>query len=101
GQTAGQLVAKVPIKRVLGGRDTLGPGAWMSWLRAEDAETGLRFGLEMRRGRVTVCGATEIDPERRSPIGPDTRMRRLARRVPGARHLARLARAGKHRYLRD
>ncbi|MFI6598941.1 glycosyltransferase family 2 protein [Nonomuraea sp. NPDC050536] len=101
GKVAGQLVAKVPVKRLMPGRDALGPGAWMSWLRAEDTETGLRFGLEMRHGRVAVCPTTEIDPERQSPYGPDTVLRRLARRVPGAMHLVRLARAGSHRYLRD
>ncbi|WP_214325821.1 glycosyltransferase family 2 protein [Nonomuraea sediminis] len=101
GRMAGQLVAKVPVKRLAPGRDALGPGAWMSWLRDEDGETGLRFGLEMRHGRVAVCASTEIDPERQSPYGHDSALVRLARRVPGARHLARLARAGKHRYLRD
>ncbi|MBB5080858.1 glycosyltransferase family 2 protein [Nonomuraea endophytica] len=101
GRIAGQLVAKVPVKRLLPGRDRLGPGAWMSSLRAEDDEVGLRFGLEMRGSRVEVCASTELDPARRSPMGRDTMLRRLGRRVPGARHLVRLARAGKHRYLKD
>ncbi|MFI6296157.1 glycosyltransferase family 2 protein [Nonomuraea sp. NPDC050790] len=101
GRIAGQLVAKVPVKRLLPGRDRLGPGAWSSSLRAEDDEVGLRFGLEMRGSRVEVCASTEVDPARRSPMGRDTMLRRLGRRVPGARHLVRLARAGKHRYLRD
>jgi hypothetical protein len=101
GKLAGQLVAKVPVKRVLPGRDRLGPGAWTASLRGEDDEVGLRFGLEMRGAAVTVCPATELDPERRSVMGRDTVLHRLGRRLPGARHLVRLARAGKHRYLRD
>lgn len=101
GRVAGQLVAKVPVKRLLPGKDSLGPGAWMSSLRTEDDETELRFGLEMRGSRVEVCPSREVDPERRSPYGRDTLLRRLARRVPGARHAVRLARAGKHRYLSD
>jgi hypothetical protein len=34
-------------------------------------------------------------------MGRDTALHRLGRRLPGARHLVRLARAGKHRYLKD
>lgn len=101
GRLAGQLVAKVPVRRLMPGRDHLGPGSWMSWLRTEDDEVGLRFGLEMRGGKIEMCASREIDPERRSPMGHDTMLRRLGRRVPGARHLVRLARAGKHRYLKD
>lgn len=101
GRLAGQLVAKVPVKRILPGKDTLGPGAWMSSLRTEDDEIGLRFGLEMRGGKIEVCASTAVDPERHSPFGRDTLLRRIARRVPGARHAVRLARAGKHRYLSD
>ncbi|WP_084957222.1 glycosyltransferase family 2 protein [Thermoactinospora rubra] len=101
GRLAGQLVAKVPVKRVLPGRDTLGPGAWLASLRTEDAEVGLRFGLEMRGGTVLVRPAAEIDPERRAPDEPDPALSWLARHVPGARHLARLARAGTNRYLKD
>jgi hypothetical protein len=101
GKIAGQLVAKVPVKRMLPGRDSLGPGAWLSSLRTADDETGLRFGLEVRRGRIEVRPSAAMDPERRSPMGGDTLLYRLGRRLPGARHMVRLARAGKHRYLRD
>ncbi|MBT2230845.1 glycosyltransferase family 2 protein [Nonomuraea sp. NEAU-A123] len=101
GKIAGQLVAKVPVKRMLPGRDSLGPGAWLSSLRTAEDETGLRFGLEVRRGRIEVRPSAAMDPERRSPMGGDTLLYRLGRRLPGARHMVRLARAGKHRYLRD
>ncbi|MEU7858910.1 glycosyltransferase family 2 protein [Nonomuraea sp. NPDC049141] len=101
GKIAGQLVAKVPVKRMLPGKDSLGPGAWLSSLRTADDETGLRFGLEVRRGRIEVRPSAAMDPERRSPMGGDTLLHRLGRRLPGARHMVRLARAGKHRYLRD
>ncbi|MFD1545466.1 glycosyltransferase family 2 protein [Nonomuraea guangzhouensis] len=101
GKIAGQLVAKVPVKRMLPGRDSLGPGAWLSSLRTADDETGLRFGLEVRRGRIEIRPSAAMDPERRSPMGGDTLLHRLGRRLPGARHMVRLARAGKHRYLRD
>ncbi|MFI6817404.1 glycosyltransferase family 2 protein [Nonomuraea sp. NPDC050328] len=101
GRQPGQLVAKVPVKRVLPGRDHLGPGAWLTSLRTGGAETGLRFGLEMRGGEVSVQPVAQVDPERRRLLVHDSRLRRLARRVPGARHLARLARAGRRRYLSD
>ncbi|MEU4233400.1 glycosyltransferase family 2 protein [Nonomuraea sp. NPDC026600] len=101
GKIAGQLVAKVPVKRMMPGKDSLGPGAWLSSLRTADDETGLRFGLEVRRGRIEVRPSAAMDPERRSPMGGDTLLYRLGRRLPGARHMVRLARAGKHRYLRD
>ncbi|MFI6482795.1 glycosyltransferase family 2 protein [Nonomuraea sp. NPDC050663] len=101
GRVAGQLVAKVPVKRLLPGRDSLGPGAWLTSLRTGDSEVGLRFGLQMRGGTVQVLPAAQVDPQRRGELDHDTSLRRLARRVPGARHLVRLARAGKHRYLRD
>ncbi|MEV2267608.1 glycosyltransferase family 2 protein [Nonomuraea africana] len=99
GKTPGQLVAKVPVKRIMPGKEHLGPGAWLTSLRLEDKETGLRFALEMRRGRIEVRLAAAVDPER-NPLGRDTALRRLARRVPGARHAVRLARASTHRYLR-
>ncbi|MFE3448478.1 glycosyltransferase family 2 protein [Nonomuraea sp. NPDC059194] len=100
GKTAGQLIAKVPVARLLPGKDQLGPGSWLTSLRTDEQETGLRFSLQLRRGRVEVVPVTAVDPER-DPMGHDTAVRRLARRVPGARLLVRLARAGKHRYLRD
>ncbi|MEU7896680.1 glycosyltransferase family 2 protein [Nonomuraea sp. NPDC049152] len=99
GRAAGQLVAKVPVARLLPGRDQLGPGSWVSSLRTNEQETGLRFALEMRGGRIEVMPITAVDPER-DPMGRDTLLRRLARRVPAARFAVRLARAGRHRYLR-
>ncbi|MFC4008252.1 glycosyltransferase family 2 protein [Nonomuraea purpurea] len=101
GVLAGQLVAKVPVKRMLPGPDRLGPGGWLSSLRSSDEEIGLRFALEMRRGRIATRPTTAVNPGRRSPLGRDTVLHRIGRRLPGARHLVRLARAGKHRYLKD
>ncbi|MEV0380722.1 glycosyltransferase family 2 protein [Nonomuraea sp. NPDC050643] len=101
GRIAGQLVAKVPVKRMMPGTEHLGPGGWLSSLRSPDEEIGLRFALEMRRGKVEVRQAAAVDPERRSPMGRDTALHRLGRRLPGARHIVRLARAGRHRYLKD
>jgi len=98
GKLAGQLVAKLPV-RWFPGDDHLGPGAWLASLRSPDEEVGLRFALEVRRGRVEVRPATPADPERPSPMGRDTVLHRIGRRLPGARHVVRLARAGKHRYL--
>ncbi|MDA0640643.1 MULTISPECIES: glycosyltransferase family 2 protein [Nonomuraea] len=101
GRLAGQLVAKVPIKRRMPGRDNLGPGVWLASLRGAEEELGLRFAVELRHGRAVVRPATAVTPERRFPLARDTAWLRLARRLPGARRLIRLARAGKHRYLRD
>ncbi|SEG98987.1 Glycosyltransferase involved in cell wall bisynthesis [Nonomuraea solani] len=101
GRIAGQLVAKVPVKRLMPGAEHLGPGGWLSSLRSPDEEIGLRFALEMRRGKVEVRQAAAVDPERPSPMGRDTALHRLGRRLPGARHIVRLARAGRHRYLKD
>ncbi|MEV0165496.1 glycosyltransferase involved in cell wall biosynthesis [Nonomuraea fuscirosea] len=101
GRIAGQLVAKVPVKRIMPGVEHLGPGGWLSSLRSSEGEFGLRFALEMRRGKVDVRPAAAVDPERRSPMGRDTALHRLGRRLPGARHLVRWARAGRHRYLTD
>ncbi|MFC5830445.1 glycosyltransferase family 2 protein [Nonomuraea insulae] len=104
GRIAGQLVAKVPFKRLMPGVEHLGRGGWLSSLRSSDEEIGLRFGLEMRRGRVEIRPAAAVDPTRRlerDPMGRDTALHRLGRRLPGARHIVRLARAGRHRYLRD
>ncbi|WP_084773901.1 glycosyltransferase family 2 protein [Nonomuraea candida] len=100
GRLAGQLVAKVPVKRLMPGVEQLGPGSWQCSLRSPEEEVGLRFALEMRRGRVETRPADGAPP-RRSPLGHDTALHRLGRRLPGARHLVRLARAGRHRYLID
>ncbi|MEV4397583.1 glycosyltransferase family 2 protein [Nonomuraea sp. NPDC049607] len=101
GKLAGQLVAKIPVKRHISGDDHLGPGAWLSSLRSADEETGLRFGLQVRRGRVETRPAVAVEPRRRSPMGHDTVLHRLGRRLPGARHIVRWARAGRHRYLKE
>ncbi|MEO3793530.1 glycosyltransferase family A protein [Nonomuraea sp. B10E15] len=101
GRFAGQLVAKLPVKRIMPEDDHFGPGTWLSSLRSSDGEFGLRFALEMRRGRVEVRPAAAADPERRSPMGRDTLLHRIGRRLPGARHMVRLARAGGHRYLKE
>jgi glycosyltransferase involved in cell wall biosynthesis len=101
GRLAGQLVAKVPVKRLLPSAEHFGPGRWLCTLRSPDEEVGLRFALEMRRGRIEARPAAAADPERRSPMGRDTALHRLGRRLPGARHIVRLARAGRHRYLMD
>ncbi|MDF2704735.1 MAG: hypothetical protein K0R62_387 [Nonomuraea muscovyensis] len=101
GEIAGQLVAKVPVKRMMPGADELGPGTWTVSLRTAEEEAGLRFSLEFRRGRATVRPAAAVTPARRSPLGRDTALHRLGRRLPGARHIVRLARAGRHRYLKD
>ncbi|HLU70813.1 MAG TPA: glycosyltransferase [Nonomuraea sp.] len=101
GRLAGQLVAKLPVKRRRPGRDNLGPGIWTATLRGEDGELGLRFAIELRHGKAVVRPATAVTPERRFPLARDTAWRRMARRLPGARKLIRLARAGKQRYLKD
>ncbi|TMR10736.1 glycosyltransferase family 2 protein [Nonomuraea turkmeniaca] len=98
GKIAGQLVAKLPVSR-LPSADHLGPGGWLTSLRSPDDEVGLRFALEVRRGKVEARPAAAVDPERRSPMGRDTLLHRIGRRLPGARHIVRLARAGGHRYL--
>ncbi|WP_176993240.1 glycosyltransferase [Nonomuraea jiangxiensis] len=100
GRLAGQLVAKVPVRRLEAGGDHLGSGGWLPSLRTTDEEVGLRFSLDVRRGRGQARPAAAVDPRRRrSPLGRDSVLHRIGRRLPGARHLVRLARAGKHRYL--
>ncbi|MCK2213147.1 glycosyltransferase family 2 protein [Actinomadura sp. ATCC 31491] len=99
GKLAGQLVAKLPVRRVWPAADHLGPGGWLAFLRSAEEEVGLRFALSVRRGRVQVRPSAAVDPQRPSPLGRDTALHRLGRRVPGARHIVRLARAGRHRYL--
>ncbi|MER6507745.1 glycosyltransferase family 2 protein [Nonomuraea sp. NPDC001636] len=101
GKLAGQLVAKIPVKRHMPSEEQLGPGAWLSSLRSSDEEIGLRFGLQVRRGRVETRPAVAVTPQRRSPMGRDTALHRLGRRLPGARHIVRWARAGRHRYLKE
>lgn len=99
GRLAGQLVAKVPVKRAFPGPEELGPGGWLTALRGERGETGLRFGLEMRGGDVAVRPTAYVVPALRATLPSDSRLRRFVRLMPGARHLVRLARAGRARYL--
>ncbi|MEO3872567.1 glycosyltransferase family A protein [Nonomuraea sp. B12E4] len=99
GRFAGQLVARVPVRRLAADGDQLGAGGWLPSLRSTEEELGLRFSLDVRRGRVQVRPAAAVDPGRRSPLGRDTVLHRIGRRLPGVRHLVRLARVGKHRYL--
>ncbi|MET8984342.1 glycosyltransferase family 2 protein [Nonomuraea wenchangensis] len=99
GKIAGQLVAKVPVRRMWPAPDHLCRGDWMASLRSAEEEIGLRFALSVRRGRVQVRPAAAVDPRRPSPLGRDTALHRLGRRLPGVRHVVRLARAGRHRYL--
>ncbi|MEW9553584.1 glycosyltransferase family 2 protein [Nonomuraea sp. NPDC050783] len=99
GKLAGQLVAKLPVRRGWAVPDHLGPGTWLAFLRSPEGEIGLRFALNVRRGRVQVRPAAAADPQRPSPLGRDTVWHRLGRRMPGARHIVRLVRAGRHRYL--
>ncbi|MCG5216805.1 glycosyltransferase family 2 protein [Streptosporangium soli] len=95
GKMAGQLVAKVPMRR-MPAAGYLGPGTWVPSLRTDGREVGLRFELEMHRGRrIMVRPSVAVEPAlepRRSVF------HRAAAQVPGARHLVRLARAGKSRY---
>ncbi|RVX44715.1 glycosyltransferase involved in cell wall biosynthesis [Nonomuraea polychroma] len=97
GKLAGQLVAKLPVSR-LSAADHVGPGRWLTSLRSPDEEVGLRFALEVRKGRAEVHPATPVDPER-SLRGRDTVLHRMGRRLPVVRHFVRLARAAGHRYL--
>ena len=101
GRLAGQLVAKLPLKWMMPGKEYLGPGAWTSFLRTEDQEIGLRFGLEVRGRRVAVRPSAAMEPEPNAPMGVEPLLHRMARRVPGARYAVRLARTSRHRYLSD
>ncbi|MFB9882232.1 glycosyltransferase family 2 protein [Planobispora siamensis] len=95
GHTAGRLIARVPMKR-LPRHGFLAPGAWMPFLRMDDQEVGLRFGVEMSRGgRVEIRrGIVPAPlPERRDPL-----LKRIARRIPGARNMVRSSRPVPRRY---
>ncbi|WP_169808891.1 glycosyltransferase family 2 protein [Microtetraspora fusca] len=75
GRVPGQLVAKVPVRR-LGGEGCLGPGAWRPGLRTEGKDVDLRFTLEVGlRGHVRVRPADA----RSTP----SLLRRIAARIPG------------------
>jgi hypothetical protein len=91
GRLAGQLVAKIPVRR-LPKSGALGPGTWTPSLRVDDKEVELRFELEVRRtGRLRVILAGE-------PPAKASSLTRLAARMPGARRTVRLARALRRRY---
>ncbi|GIH77296.1 hypothetical protein Plo01_37250 [Planobispora longispora] len=95
GQAAARLIARIPMRR-LPRQGYLAPGAWMPYLRVDDEEIGLRFGVEMSRGgRVEIRQATApAVPERRYP-----RLRRIAQRIPGARNMIRATRTVQQRYM--
>ncbi|MBG0826217.1 glycosyltransferase family 2 protein [Planomonospora sp. ID67723] len=95
GRAAGRLIARIPMKR-LPRQGFLAPGAWMPFLRMDDRELGLRFGVEMSRGgRVEIRrAAAPAVPVRRYP-----RLRRFALRIPGARNVVRVTRTVQQRYM--
>ncbi|MFC7647745.1 hypothetical protein ACFQX6_50085 [Streptosporangium lutulentum] len=94
GELAGRLIAKVPIRRVRG-EGFLTPGDWVPFLRVEDQEVGLRFKMGMRRGgRVEIRESAAARPS--GPWYPV--LKRLARRIPGARGTARMIRTVQRRY---
>jgi hypothetical protein len=91
GRLAGQLVAKIPVRR-LRVAGSLGPGRWTPSLRVEDKEVELRFEIDVRRtGRLHVIPAGEPRTRRSA-------LTRIAARMPGARRTLRLARALRRRY---
>lgn len=90
GRLAGQLIAKVPVRR-LSTDGHLGPGAWRPGLRIENKDVDLRFALEMGR-----CGQVRVLPADATP-GPSL-LRKVAVRIPGLRRSLRLARAVQSRY---
>ncbi|GGS66041.1 hypothetical protein GCM10010156_26270 [Planobispora rosea] len=95
GLAAGRLIARIPMRR-LPRQGYLAPGEWMPFLRVDDEEIGLRFGVEVSRGgRVEIRrAAAPAVPERRYP-----RLRRLAQRIPGARNMIRATRTMQQRYM--
>ncbi|MFC4587322.1 glycosyltransferase family 2 protein [Sphaerisporangium corydalis] len=95
GRFPGQLVAKVPVRR-LPGEGHIGPGLWAPRLRIDGKEVDLRFVLEMGRAgraRVQAGGEPGMLSTRRSLLG------RLATHLPGGRHAVRLAHKLQQRYL--
>ncbi|GAA0407475.1 hypothetical protein Acor_69100 [Acrocarpospora corrugata] len=75
GRLAGQLVAKVPVRR-FGGTGVLGPGTWRPRLRMEEKVVDLRFGLDVSRGgQVRVLPVQPVKPRKPSLF------RRLFRRL--------------------
>lgn len=92
GRLAGQLVAKLPVRR-LPAVDCLSPGRWTPYLRVDDRDVELGFGLDVRwSGRPRL-----ILPDRQGTASR-SRLRRCAARIPGARRAVRLGRALRERY---
>lgn len=90
GRLAGQLVAKVPVRR-LPVAGCLNAGSWLPALRADGQEVRLRFRLRVTRtGQVVVGPGSAQD-------GPSL-LTRLVVRLPGGRHAARLASAVQRRW---
>ncbi|SDG89099.1 Glycosyl transferase family 2 [Sinosporangium album] len=98
GRLPGQLVAKLPVRR-LTAEGFLGPGGWTPTLRIDGEEEGLRFGIHVRRGHAEVRPSSAVDAAQRPLLERDSILRRVALRIPGARHVARAARKGRSRYL--
>ncbi|MGV9779038.1 glycosyltransferase family 2 protein [Streptosporangium sp. NPDC003464] len=94
GQHPGRLVAKIPTR--LTHRDgALAPGDWVPFLRVDGPEVGLRFKVGMSRGgRVEIYESAGGTPAPRNPL-----LKRIARRIPGARGAVRLTRTVQERYL--
>jgi glycosyltransferase involved in cell wall biosynthesis len=92
GRLAGQLVAKLPVRR-LPAAGALSPGSWVPYLRVDEREVELRFGLHVRwSGRLRLILPGEPDDAAASPL------RRLAARLPGGRLAVRFGRALRERY---
>ncbi|GGK68695.1 hypothetical protein Sme01_13970 [Sphaerisporangium melleum] len=95
GRYPGQLVARVGIRR-FPGDGHIAPGVWVPRLRVDGEESDLRFVLDLgRSGRVRVEPSAEpgaLVPRRSLFV-------RVATRLPGGRHLIRLAHAIQQRYL--
>jgi hypothetical protein len=90
GRLAGQLIAKVPVRR-LSGDGHLGPGSWRPRLRIDEREVDLLFVLDVSRG-----GQARIQPAHAASA--PSLLRRVAVRIPGMQRSVRLARAVQSRY---
>jgi glycosyltransferase involved in cell wall biosynthesis len=90
GRLAGQLVAKIPVRR-LPVSGCLGPGTWTPYLRIDDKDVELRFLMDVRR-----TGRLRLVPAATTPLASP--LARMATRFPGARRAALLARAIRARY---
>ncbi|MEV6982880.1 glycosyltransferase family 2 protein [Sphaerisporangium sp. NPDC051017] len=94
GRFPGQLVAKVPVRR-LPSEGHLGNGLWTPHLRVDGKESSLRFTLEMARGRARIqaTGEPAALAVRRSALG------KLLSHLPGGKYPLRFAQALQQRYL--